>query len=129
MQPLALAAVRGLRKRLPAQTPIIGCGGIASGADALAFASAGASFVQIYTAFGYDGVGVCRRIKDEIAEELGRRGTTWHEVVQQAISENAAPALGGVGAGAGVHAQQLVRQAEELKGLLDELADRMNSNA
>ena len=71
-------------------------------------------------------MGVCRRIKDEIAEELGRRGTTWHEVVQQAVNDDA-PAPRGVGAGA--HVQQLVRQAEELKALLDELADRMNNNA
>ena len=122
LQPLALEAVRGLRKRLPAEIPIIGCGGISSGADALAFANAGASFVQLYTAFGYDGVGVCRRIKDEITEELARRGTTWHEVVNQAVRENAvAPRAVGV--------QQLVRQAEELKGLLDELAHRMNNDA
>ena len=51
---------------------------------------------------------------------------TWHEVVQQAVSDNA-PASRGVGAGA--HVQQLVQQAEELKGLLDELAERMNNNA
>ncbi|KAH9029891.1 hypothetical protein EDB84DRAFT_1495575 [Lactarius hengduanensis] len=122
LQPLALEAVRGLRKRLPAEIPIIGCGGISSGADALAFASAGASFVQLYTAFGYDGVGTCRRIKDELTEELARRGTTWHDVVKQAVSENAAaPRAAGV--------QQLVRQAEELKGLLDELADRMSNDA
>lgn len=121
LQPLALEAVRGLRKRLPAEIPIIGCGGISSGADALAFASAGASLIQIYTSFGYDGVGICRRIKDEITEELVRRGTTWHEVVRQAVSDNAAaPRVAGV--------QQLVRQAEELKGLLDELSDRMNNN-
>ncbi|KAH9019983.1 hypothetical protein EDB85DRAFT_2006539 [Lactarius pseudohatsudake] len=122
LQPLALEAVRGLRKRLPAEIPIIGCGGISSGADALAFASAGASFVQLYTAFGYDGVGTCRRIKDELTEELARRGTTWHDVVKQAVSENAA-------APRAVGVQQLVRQAEELKGLLDELADRMSNDA
>ncbi|KAI9451744.1 hypothetical protein BJY52DRAFT_1124952 [Lactarius psammicola] len=122
LQPLALEAVRGLRKHLPAEIPIIGCGGISSGADALAFANAGASFVQIYTSFGYDGVGTCRRIKDELTEELSRRGTTWHDVVKQAVSENAAaPRVAGV--------QQLVRQAEELKGLLDELAVRMNNGA
>lgn len=54
-----------------------------------------------------------------------RRGTTWHEVVQQAVSENAAAAAPRI---AGVGVQQLVRQAEELKGLLDELSDRMNNN-
>jgi len=67
-------------------------------------------------------VGSCRRIKDELTEELARRGTTWHDVVKQAVGENAAaPRAAGV--------QQLVRQAEELKGLLDELADRMSNDA
>ncbi len=101
--------------------PIIGCGGIASGADALAFARAGAAFVQLYTAFGYDGPGTCRRIKDELAQELARRNTTWNEVVGEAVGEHAqAPRAKGV--------QMLVQEAEELKGLLDELADRMNKD-
>ena len=102
--------------------PIIGCGGISSGADALAFARAGASCVQLYTAFGYDGAGTCRRIKEELTEELARSGTTWWAVVEQAVRENAAatPERAGV--------QQLVRQAEELRTLLNELAERMNKD-
>jgi len=123
LQPLALNAVRGLRKRLPAEVPIIGCGGIASGADALAFARAGASYVQLYTVFGYDGPGTCRRIKDELTEELARCGTTWQTIVEQAVRENVPPAQESTGV------QQLVRQAEELRVLLDELAERMNSDA
>lgn len=67
--------------------PLIGCGGITSGKDALEYAQAGASAVQIYTTFGYDGVGACRRIKDEITEELTNMGTTWNEVVQKAVKE------------------------------------------
>ncbi|KAI0291653.1 Dihydroorotate dehydrogenase-domain-containing protein [Multifurca ochricompacta] len=90
LQPLALETIRGLRKRLPAEIPIIGCGGISSGLDALTFARAGASSVQIYTAFGYDGPGTCRRIKDELADELARSGTTWQAVVERAVGENAA---------------------------------------
>jgi dihydroorotate dehydrogenase len=103
--------------------PIIGCGGISSGADALAFARAGASYVQLYTVFGYGGAGTCRRIKDELAEELARCGTTWRGVVEQAVRENAAvpPERAGV--------RQLVRQAEELEILLNELAARMNKDA
>jgi dihydroorotate dehydrogenase len=123
LQPLALDAVRGLRKRLPADVPIIGCGGISSGADALAFARAGASYVQLYTAFGYDGAGTCRRIKDELTEELARNGTTWRAVVEQAVRENAPSPQESVGV------QQLVRQAEELQSLLKELAERMNKDA
>jgi dihydroorotate dehydrogenase len=103
--------------------PIIGCGGISSGADALAFARAGASCIQLYTAFGYDGAGTCGRIKDELAEELARSGTTWRAIVEHAVRENAAvpPQRAGV--------QQLVRQAEELQVLLNELAERMNKDA
>jgi len=121
LQNLALDAVRSLRKRLPAEVLIIGCGGISSGADALAFARAGASYVQLYTVFGYDGAGTCRRIKDELTQELVRSGTTWRAVVEQGVRENA-PSQGSVGM------QQLVRQAEELRGLLDELAERMDED-
>ena len=72
---------------MPASIPLIGCGGISSGADALAFARAGASAVQIYTAFGYDGVGACRRIKDELSEQLAKEGTTWSQLVSKSIAE------------------------------------------
>jgi len=123
LQPLALNVVRGLRKRLPAEVPIIGCGGIASGADALAFARAGATCIQVYTAFGYDGPGTCRRIKDELTEELARCGSSWQTIVEQAVRESVPPAQEGAGV------QQLVRQAEELQVLLDELAERMNRDA
>jgi dihydroorotate dehydrogenase len=122
LQPLSLKVVRDLRKRLPAHVPIIGCGGISSGADALAFARAGASYVQLYTVFGYDGAGACRRIKDELTEELARRNTTWRSVVEQAVRENAAAPSESVGV------QQLIRQAEELHVVLNELAERMDGD-
>ena len=122
LQPLSLKVVRDLRKRLPAHVPIIGCGGISSGADALAFALAGASCVQLYTVFGYDGAGACRRIKDELTEELARRNTTWRSVVEQALRENAAASSESVGV------QQLIRQAEELPVVLNELAERMDGD-
>jgi dihydroorotate dehydrogenase len=123
LRPLALDAVRSLRKRLPAEVPIIGCGGISSGVDALAFARAGASCIQLYTVFGYDGAGACRRIKDELTEELARSGTTWRAVVNQAVHENAPSFQESEGL------QQLVLQAEELQSLLDELAERMDKDA
>ena len=123
LRPLALDAVRSLRKRLPAEVPIIGCGGISSGVDALAFARAGASYIQLYTVFGYDGAGTCRRIKDELTEELARSGTTWRAVVEQAVRESAPSSQESEGL------QQLVRQAEELQSLLDELSERMNKDA
>ena len=123
LQPLSLKVVRDLRKRLPAQVPIIGCGGISSGADALAFARAGASCVQLYTVFGYEGAGACRRIKDELMEELARSDTTWRAVVEQAVRENAAVSSESVGV------QQLIRQAEELQVVLNELTERMSGDS
>ncbi|KAL9936827.1 hypothetical protein V8E36_004062 [Tilletia maclaganii] len=79
LKPLSLHALRYLASRT--DVPLIGCGGIFSGADALEFARAGASAVQIYTSFGYTGVGAPRRIKDELVELLKKEGKTWSEVV------------------------------------------------
>ena len=55
---------------------IMAAGGIASGADALAALRAGASTVQIYTGMIYEGPGLARRIKRELAREMDRTGAT-----------------------------------------------------
>jgi len=81
----SLTALRILRTHLPASIPLIGCGGISTGADALDYAKAGASLVQVYTSFGYDGAGTCRRIKDELVEALDKENKTWEEVVKLAV--------------------------------------------
>ena len=47
--------------------PLIGCGGVASGADAYAKIRAGASLVQLYTALVFQGPGIVSRIKKELA--------------------------------------------------------------
>ncbi len=54
--------------------PLIGVGGIASGAQALAKIKAGASLVQLYTGFAYGGPALVRRIKDELTTMLKREG-------------------------------------------------------
>jgi dihydroorotate dehydrogenase len=54
--------------------PLIGVGGIASGADAYAKIRAGASLVQLYTALVYAGPGLVRRIKAELAASLRADG-------------------------------------------------------
>jgi dihydroorotate dehydrogenase len=56
--PLAVkanAVIAGLRAALGARYPIIGVGGVMSGADARAKRDAGADLVQIYTGFIYKG--------------------------------------------------------------------------
>ena len=54
--------------------PIIGCGGIASGADAYAKIRAGASLVQLYSALVFHGPGLVGRIKRELAALIRRDG-------------------------------------------------------
>jgi len=129
----SLTALRTLRSHLPASIPLIGCGGISTGADALEYAKAGASLVQVYTGFGYDGAGTCRRIKDQLVEDLEKDGKTWGQVVKQAVDElsaklvedkekpaTVAPGQGGV--------SQLIEEAEELKKLLDRLGEKMGDD-
>jgi len=53
---------------------LIGCGGVGSGEDALAKIKAGASLVQLYAAFAYDGPALIPRLKRELAAALRREG-------------------------------------------------------
>jgi len=58
----ATLVLRRLRARLPESIPLVGVGGILSGADAVAKMAAGASLVQCYTGLVYRGpelVGEC----------------------------------------------------------------------
>ena len=50
--------------------PLIGVGGVASGADAYAKIRAGASLVQLYTALVYEKPDLPRRIYSELARLL-----------------------------------------------------------
>ncbi len=54
--------------------PLIGVGGIASGADAYAKIRAGASAVQLYTGLVYHGPGLVGRLKADLATLLRRDG-------------------------------------------------------
>lgn len=83
MKPLALKALRTLRGLLPASIPLIGCGGISTGQDAIEYARSGATTVQLYTSFSHNGVGTPRRIKDEITRILEAQGKTWMDVVKE----------------------------------------------
>src|SRR5476649_215614 len=75
--PLTALSTEVLRKtaqRVERQFPLIGCGGVASGADAYAKIRAGATLVQLYSALVYDGPPLVRRIKDGLAALLKRDG-------------------------------------------------------
>ncbi|WMV07053.1 hypothetical protein MTR67_000438 [Solanum verrucosum] len=62
--------------------PLIGCGGISSGEDAYKKIRAGATLVQLYTAFGYGGPALIPNIKAELAHCLEKDGyKSVHEAV------------------------------------------------
>jgi dihydroorotate dehydrogenase len=54
--------------------PLVGCGGVASGADAYAKIRAGASLVQLYSALVFGGPGLVTSIKRDLAAHLRRHG-------------------------------------------------------
>jgi dihydroorotate dehydrogenase len=60
--------------RLEGKIPLIGVGGIASGEDALAKISAGASLIQLYSALIFQGPGLVREIKETLLRHLAREG-------------------------------------------------------
>ena len=60
--------------RLAGRVPLVGVGGIASGADAYAKIRAGATAVQIYTAMIYAGPGIAERVAAELDACLARDG-------------------------------------------------------
>ena len=71
---LSTEVLRKTARRVELQFPLIGCGGVGSGADAYAKIRAGATLVQLYSAMVYEGPPLIRRIKDELAGLLARDG-------------------------------------------------------
>jgi dihydroorotate dehydrogenase len=72
-RPLMESSTECLRKFYRAtegRIPIIGCGGVSSGADAYAKIRAGASLVQLYTALVFHGPGLVAAIKRNLARLL-----------------------------------------------------------
>ncbi|MBJ3778537.1 dihydroorotate dehydrogenase [Acuticoccus mangrovi] len=72
VKPIALAAVYVLRQATA--LPILGIGGIATGADAAEFMLAGANAVEVYTAAQLDGPGLFPRLVEEFAAALAGMG-------------------------------------------------------
>lgn len=76
-RPLRVLATRKLAdlyRLTDGRIPLIGAGGVASGAHAYAKIRAGASLVQLYSALVYEGPGLVRRIKHDLAGLLRRDG-------------------------------------------------------
>lgn len=71
---LSTEVLADFRRLTGGRLPLIGVGGVASGADAYAKIRAGASLVQLYTAMVYEGPGLIRRIKRDLAALLRADG-------------------------------------------------------
>jgi dihydroorotate dehydrogenase len=76
LQKRSTEMIRNVFQKLGTEIPIIGVGGIFSGADAYDKIRAGASAVQIYTALIYEGPGQVRKVKRELAKLLNEDGFT-----------------------------------------------------
>jgi dihydroorotate dehydrogenase len=74
-EPLTALSTEVLAKtaqRVERQFPLLGAGGVGSGADAYAKIRAGATLVQLYSMLVYEGPPLVRRIKDELALLVAR---------------------------------------------------------
>ena len=66
--------IREMYRLTKGQVPIIGGGGISSGADAYEKIKAGASVVEVYSSLVYNGMGLVPKIKKELVELLKKDG-------------------------------------------------------
>lgn len=71
---MATGVLADMRRLTKGRIPLVGVGGIASGADAYRKVRAGASLVQLYTALTFQGPDLVGRIKDDLVKALRRDG-------------------------------------------------------
>lgn len=71
---ISTAIISDMYRRTHGSIPIIGVGGIFSGADAYVKIKAGASLVQLYTSYVYNGPPIVGKIKRELCEILESNG-------------------------------------------------------
>jgi dihydroorotate dehydrogenase len=71
---LVVSVVRESYRKVGARIPIIGVGGVHSADSAYRMIRAGASLVQVYTGFVYEGLGLPGRICRGLVERLDRDG-------------------------------------------------------
>ena len=70
----ARRAIAALHRGLGRDTPILGVGGVFTGADAMGHILAGASLVQAYTGFVYRGPRMAQHVHRELLAEMDKRG-------------------------------------------------------
>ena len=73
---LSTEVLRDFHRLTEGKLPLIGVGGVASGRDAYLKIRAGASLVQLYTAFAYHGPALIWRIREELGDLLREDGVS-----------------------------------------------------
>ena len=68
LKEISTQCVKEVYRLTRGEIPIIGVGGISNGQDAFDKIHAGASLVQLYTSFAFEGPPVVRKIKRELDE-------------------------------------------------------------
>ncbi|RNB85133.1 quinone-dependent dihydroorotate dehydrogenase [Brevibacillus fluminis] len=66
--------IKEIYQEVGGQVPIVGVGGIFTGADAYSKIRAGASLVQVYTGMIYQGPGIAKQINKELVKLLAKDG-------------------------------------------------------
>ncbi len=79
LRPISVRCIYDIYKAV--QIPIIGCGGVTTGRDALEMMMVGARAVQIGTAIYHRGVEVFTHVTDELSAELGAQGKTLEDII------------------------------------------------
>ncbi|XP_067905326.1 dihydroorotate dehydrogenase (quinone), mitochondrial isoform X2 [Heterodontus francisci] len=74
LKEMSTQTVKDMYSLTKGRVPIIGVGGISSGADALEKIRAGATLIQLYTVFIYQGPPVVNKIKRELEQLLKEQG-------------------------------------------------------
>lgn len=82
---MSTAMISDMYRRTRGAVPIIGVGGIFTGADAYDKIKAGASLVQVYTSFAYRGPPVVGKIKRELNDMLKQDGLA---SIKDAVGKN-----------------------------------------
>lgn len=86
--PISIEVVRKFYKLTEGKIPIMGCGGVSSAKEAIAFARAGSTMVQLFTRLAFEAYnpkfeGPCllTTIKKDIVDELKKMGKTWMDII------------------------------------------------
>ena len=82
--------VRYIYQKTNGELPIVGVGGVSSASGVLKLMSSGASLVQLYTGFVYEGPGLVRKVKRDLVRFIDKNGL---RSITEIIGSNESPVI------------------------------------